>query len=281
VGLLPTFGRISRLGVWPVSWSVDMAGTLTKTVSDNALVLGVVGAYDQADPASINRPVRDCRTGLGGGVAGIRIGVPTDDWVWRHRLTEEEEAIVRRAILVLEDLGADIHEIGLPRSAEARTSTVPTVSEPPAMNPGLTAAANEGAWRALLESTGAAISGTFEDYLEAIRRRAFIKQEVVAALREVDVIAMATGSSFGDRWDARTATIRGKVLQARSRGTYRNTLAAICGHPAISVPCGFGLGGTFPVGLMLHGGPNDEALLYRVAYAYEQVTEWHKMVPPL
>ncbi len=99
------------------------------------------------------------------------------------------------------------------------------------------AAANEGAWRALLESTGAAISGAFEDCLEAVRRRAFIKQEVVAALREVDVIAMATGSSFGDRWDARTATI--------------------------------------------HGSPNDEALLYRVAYAYEQATEWHKMVPPL
>jgi hypothetical protein len=89
----------------------------------------------------------------------------------------------------------------------------------------------------LLESTGAAISGAFEDCLEAVRRRAFIKQEVVAALREVDVIAMATGSSFGDRWDARTATI--------------------------------------------HGSPNDEALLYRVAYAYEQATEWHKMVPPL
>ena len=281
VGLKPTFGRISRMGVWPVSWSVDTAGPLTRTVTDNAIVLGVLGAHDPSDPASIVEPRRDYRAALDGGVAGVKIGVPTDDWAWRDRLTEEEETIVRRAISVLGDLGATVREIRLPRSAEARSSAVPTLSEPPALNPDPAAAEHADAWRYGLESTRQAISDSFDDYLEAVRRRAFIKQEVEAALREVDVIATPTGSSFGDRWDAKTATIRGQVVQARSRGTYRNLLAAVCGHPALSVPCGFGLGGVFPVGLMLHGRANAEALLYRVAYAYEQATQWHKMVPPL
>ena len=281
VGLKPTFGRISRMGVWPVSWSVDTAGPLTRTVTDNAIVLGVLGAYDPADPASIVEPARDYRAGLDAGVDGVTIGVPTDDWVWRDRLTEEEETIVRRALSVLADLGATVREIELPRSAEARASAVPTLSEPPALNPDPAAAEHAGAWRYALESTRQAISDSFDDYLEAVRRRAFIKQEVEATLREVDVIATPTGSSFGDRWNAKTATIRGQVVQARSRGTYRNLLAAVCGHPALSVPCGFGLGGVFPVGLMLHGRANDEALLYRVAYAYEQATQWHKMAPPL
>ena len=281
VGLKPTFGRISRMGVWPVSWSVDTAGPLTKTVTDNAIVLGVLGAYDPADPASIVEPPADYLAGIDVGVDGLTIGVPSDDWVWRDRLSEEEETIVRRALSVLEELGATVRKIGLPRGAEARSSAVPTLSEPPALNPDPAAAEHAGAWRYSLESTRQALSDSFEDYLEAVRRRAFIRQEVDAALREVDVIAMPTGSSFGDRWDAKTATIRGRVVQARSRGTYRNLLAAVCGHPALSVPCGFGLGGTFPVGLMLHGRANDEALLYRVAYAYEQATKWHRMVPPL
>ena len=282
VGLKPTFGRISRMGVWPVSWSVDTAGPLTRTVTDNAIVLGVLGVYDPADPASIVEPARDYRAGLDAGVDGVTIGVPTDDWVWRERLSQEEETIVRRAISVLGDLGATVREIRLPRSAEARllggAHAVRAARAEP--GPGCGRAGRRVAIGAL-ESTRRAIYDSFDDYLEAVRRRAFIRQEVEAALREVDVIAMPTGSSFGDRWDAKTATIRGQVVQARSRGTYRNLLAAVCGHPALSVPCGFGLGGVFPVGLMLHGRANDEALLYRVAYAYEQATEWHKMVPPL
>ena len=281
VGLKPTFGRISRMGVWPVSWSVDTAGPLTRTVTDNAIVLGALSVYDPSDPASINASARNYTAALGGNVDGVTIGVPTDDWVWRDRLSEEEEKIVRRALSVLRDLGATVREIELPRSAEARVSAVPTLAEPPALNPDPAAAGHADAWRAALESTRQAIYDSFDDYLEAVRRRAFIRQEVEAALREVDVIATPTGSSFGDRWDAKTATIRGQVVQARSRGTYRNLLAAVCGHPALSVPCGFGLGGVFPVGLMLHGRANDEALLYRVAYAYEQATAWHRMAPPL
>jgi Asp-tRNA(Asn)/Glu-tRNA(Gln) amidotransferase A subunit family amidase len=97
----------------------------------------------------------------------------------------------------------------------------------------------------------------------------------------VDRIAMPTGSTFGDVWNADTVVIRGREVPARSRAVYRNGLASLTGHPALSVPCGLGLNDTLPIGLMLHGRPHEEALLYRVAYAYEQATEWHRRHPVL
>ncbi len=103
----------------------------------------------------------------------------------------------------------------------------------------------------------------------------------MAVLKQVDVIVMPTGSTFGDDWNAETVTIRGSERTARSRAVYRNGLASLTGHPALSVPCGFGLENTFPIGLMLQGRPLEESLLYQAAYAYEQATEWHKRHPSL
>jgi aspartyl-tRNA(Asn)/glutamyl-tRNA(Gln) amidotransferase subunit A len=119
------------------------------------------------------------------------------------------------------------------------------------------------------------------DYLHAQQTRALICQELTAVLCQVDVIAMPTGSTFGDVWGAETVIIRGRQAPARSRAVYRNAMASLSGHPEVSVPCGFGLGGTFPIGLMLPGRPLEEALLYRVAYAYEQATPWHTRHPLL
>ena len=104
---------------------------------------------------------------------------------------------------------------------------------------------------------------------------------VFGVLTEVDLIAMPTGSTFGDAWDAKTSVIRGREVSSRSRAVYRNGVASVAGHPALSVPCGFGKDDTLPIGLMLHGRPLEEALLYRAAYAYEQATGWHLRHPPL
>ena len=106
-----------------------------------------------------------------------------------------------------------------------------------------------------------------------------IRQEAVAVLRRVDAIAMPTGSTIGDRWDATTATIRRRTVPARSRAVYLNGMASQTGLPAISIPCGFAKDGRFPVGLQLVGRDLDEMTLLRVAYAYEQATIWHTIKP--
>jgi aspartyl-tRNA(Asn)/glutamyl-tRNA(Gln) amidotransferase subunit A len=122
---------------------------------------------------------------------------------------------------------------------------------------------------------------TFAEYIHAQQKRMAIRQEVVAVLQTVDAIAMPTGSTIGDRWDATTAVIRGREVPARSRAVYLNGMASQTGLPAISVPCGFAKEGRFPVGMQLIGRDLDEALLLRLAYAYEQATDWHKRRPPI
>ena len=282
VGMKASFGRVSRFGVWASSWSSDQAGPLTRTVEDNALMLEILGAYDPRDPVSLNQPRQAYRAGLQDGIKGVRIGVPVDDWIWKEWLSEEEEAVVRRAIAVLETLGASLTEVRLPHSATGR-AILHTLAASEAQTyledhytPDQIAAWPE--WHPRLEQARAQ---SFADYLHAQHARALICQELTAVLRQVDVIAMPTGSTFGDAWDAETVVIRGREAPARSRAVYRNAMASLSGHPEVSVPCGFGLGDTFPIGLMLHGRPLEEALLYRVGYAYEQATEWPKRHPSL
>jgi Asp-tRNA(Asn)/Glu-tRNA(Gln) amidotransferase A subunit family amidase len=281
VGMKATFGRISRFGVWASSWSTDQAGPLTKTVADNALLLEILARYDSKDPVSIHEPAYAYRATLQEGIQGLCIGVPTDDWVWKDWLSEEEETVLRKALGVLQRLGVRITEIQLPRAAEARAILSTLIAEKPVYIDDHFSPAQLEAWPEHQDTVSRGRAQPFADYLHAQQQRAFITQEVVAALKQVDVIAMPTGSTFGDAWNAETVVIRGRTAPARSRAVYRNGLASLTGHPAISVPCGFGLNDTFPIGLMLHGRPLQEALLYRVAYAYEQATEWHKRHPDI
>lgn len=283
VAMKATFGRVSRHGIWAASWSDDQAGPLTKTVEDNAAVLEAIGVYDSLDPISINVAPSDYRSGLGDSIAGIRIGVPVDDWVWKDWLSEEEEDVVRTAIAELEKLGAALSEVELPLGGESRNRALglSLASERPVYIRDHFSEAQIEAWTEIHMQLEVGEAQTFEEYLHTQQFRAQITQEANAVLREVDVIAMPTGSTYGDAWDAETALIRGREVSARSRAVYRNGLTSVSGHPAISVPCGFGNGGRWPIGLMLHGRPLEEGLLYRVAYAYEQATEWHRRHPDL
>jgi aspartyl-tRNA(Asn)/glutamyl-tRNA(Gln) amidotransferase subunit A len=282
VGMKATFGRVSRFGVWASSWSSDQAGPITRTVEDNALLLEILAQYDPKDPVSLNQPRQAYRAGLQEGIEGVRIGVPVDDWIWKEWLGEEEEEVVRRAIAVLETMGSIVSEVRLPRCASGRTTLFTLIAAETRTylednyTPEQIAAWPE--WHPRLEQGRAQ---PFADYLHAQHNRALICQELTAVLREVDVIAMPTGSTFGDAWDAETVVIRGREAPARSRAVYRNAMASLSGHPEMSVPCGFGLGDSFPIGLMLHGRPLEEALLYRVGHAYEQATPWHARRPPL
>lgn len=282
VGMKATFGRISRFGVWASSWTSDQAGPLTRTVEDNATVMEVLGVYDPRDPVSLDEPRQSYRAGLRDGVKGLRIGVPVDDWIWKDWLSEEEETVVRKAIDVLRALGAAIVDVRLPISVTGRSilHTITEIEAPVYLADHFSPEQIE-AWPEWGSKVEAARALPFSAYLHAQQGRAQIAQEVKAVLATVDVIAMPTGSTFGDAWNAQTVTIRGRVAPARSRAVYRNSMASLIGHPEISVPCGFGLDDTFPIGLMLHGRPLDEALLYRIGYAYEQATDWHKRRPPL
>ena len=276
-GFKASFGRISRFGVWATSWTTDQAGPITKTVEDNAIAMETLAAYDPKDLVSINTESSPYRSGIGDGIRGLRIGLPIDSWVWKDWINQDEEDAVRKAVGVLEELGAEIVEVAIPLAYEARNNSI--AAEGPVWLRDNFPEEVLREWEELHPALERGENQSFADYLYGQQKRMAIRQEAIAVLKKVDVIVMPTGSTIGDRWDATTASIRNRTVPARSRATYLNGMASQTGLPAISIPCGFAKEGRFPVGLQLVGRDLDEALLLRLAYAYEQAAGWHKMHP--
>ncbi len=281
VGIRATFGRISRHGVLAPSWSHDQAGPLTRTVADNALAMETLARFDPLDPVSVERPPEKFSELMKGDVKGLRIGVPADRWLWEREIEEVEE-LVRSAIGVLERLGATVREVSLPLASENRAVHF-KLSQPESYvywTSNFSEVILEG-WEEIRPGIESGKNQPFAVYMEGQREAARIRQEVEAALSEVDVIATPTGSTLGDECDASTAVIRGREVPARSRAVYINGIASLMGMPAISVPCGFALGDRMPVGLQLMGPKFSEGLLFRAANAYQQATGWHERYPSL
>lgn len=279
VGMKATFGRISRFGVWASSWTTDQAEPLTRTVEDNAILLEILGVYDPKDPVSINEPSIPYRMSLNDGIKGLRIGVPIDDWVWKDWLSEEEEKVVKTSLQTLKSLGATLVDISLPLTGDARSILFSMAAEKVVFMEDNFSQEQINEWPEHHATLSKGREQSVADYLHAQHKRARICQEAVSAFKTVDIIAMPTGSTFGDTWNAEKVIIRGVERPARSRAVYRNALASLTGHPSISVPCGFGKDNTLPIGLMLQSLPLQEALLYRAAYAYEQASSWKDCYP--
>jgi len=279
VGFKATFGRISRFGVWATSWTTDQAGPITKTVEDNAIAMECLAVHDPKDLVSLNLESSEYRSGVMGGVGGLKIGLPVDSWVWKEWINQDEEDAVRTAVGVLEELGAEIVELSLPLAYEARNNSLAAEGAVWLRDNFSNDALQE--WEELHTQLERGETQSFTEYLHGQQKRMAIRQEAIAALQRVDVILMPTGNTIGDKWDAITANIRGRDVPARSRAVYLNGMASQAGLPAISIPCGFAKEERFPVGLQLVGRDLEEALVLRVAYAYEQATPWHQQHPPV
>src|SRR5262249_36650554 len=112
VGLKPTYGRVSRAGVIALSWTLDHAGPMARTVEDCACLLQALAGYDPADPASSRAPVPDYVSGLGGGIRGLRVGVPRDYFF--EALDPDVTAAVEHALETLRRLGATVRDVEIP-----------------------------------------------------------------------------------------------------------------------------------------------------------------------
>jgi len=279
VGFKATFGRISRFGVWATSWTTDQAGPITKTVEDNAIAMECLAVHDSKDLVSLNLESSEYRSGVTDSIRGVKIGLPVDYWVWKEWINQDEEDAVRNAVGVLEELGAEIVELSLPLAYEARANSL--AAEGPVWLRDNFSDDVLREWPELHPQLERGETQSFTEYLHGQQKRMAIRQEAIAALQRVDVIVMPTGNTIGDKWDAITANIRGRDVPARSRAVYLNGMASQAGLPAISIPCGFAKEERFPVGLQLVGRDLEEALVLRVAYAYEQATPWHQQHPPV
>ena len=279
VGLKATYGRVSRAGVMPHTWSLDHAGPLSRRVEDAALVLAVIAGHDPRDPASADVPVGDYLKDLKRGVRRMRIGVPREHF-W-DRIEGRVEAVVRQALRDLEGAGAQVKDVSIPHMATAlgailvtEMASVTTWHDKYLRQPERRAKYTPEV-RALMDA-GKFIFAT--DFLKAQRLRRALTDQVRAAFDGVDVLATPTLPLCA--WDVSESHVQidgqpEHVLHACWRFTYPWNLT---GLPALSVPCGFAA--ELPVGVQLVGRPFDEATVLRVGHAYQEATRWHERRPP-
>jgi aspartyl-tRNA(Asn)/glutamyl-tRNA(Gln) amidotransferase subunit A len=275
VGLKPTYGRVSRYGVVPLSWSLDHAGPMARTVEDCALLLQAIAGYDQKDPASADVPVPGFSGDLARGVRGLRVGVPRENWFDEQKGTDRQTlTLFEAALKTLESLGARIVEIdGKPFAIARKANQTILVAEAYAYHERRLQQAPEkfgtSVRRRMLE--GASLSAA--DYITALRARSVLNERIRANFALVDVLATPTAPHPPEAFAALDPN------EQNLRPNFTNPFN-LTGLPAISLPCGFTPDG-LPVGLQIIAPPFQEATALRAAHAYEQATDWHTRRPRL
>jgi aspartyl-tRNA(Asn)/glutamyl-tRNA(Gln) amidotransferase subunit A len=262
---------VSRFGVVPLSWSLDHAGPMTRSVHDAALMLNAVAGFDRRDSATIDRPVEDFTTGMDAGVRGLRLGIPRS--YFTAELQPAVERAWRRAIEVLVGLGATLVDVDFNHldnsvmtgqtitRAEMTTFHHQWFTERP------------GDYSPPLQmrfAHGNSLSA--RDLVGAQRAREQVRDELWSTLDQADVLVTPTMPTTAPPIGSDAADMSSLAALAElTRFTYPFNLS---GFPALSIPCGFDDVG-LPIGLQLAAGPWQEALLFRVGHAYQQATDWH------
>lgn len=274
VGLKPTYGLVSRRGVFPLAFTLDHVGPLTRTVADAALMLDAMAGHDPADPGSAPTGARYFGRMLDRGVRGLRIGFVRHFHETDLPAHPEVTAGLEDAARVMEAAGAEVRTVTLPSltefagvnriilCSEAWSIHAPWLRERPGDYGQLTR-------RRLLP--GAFM--TAGDYVGAQRRRAQMIAAVDDVLRDVDVLLCASSMDPASRIDDAEETARTYPRQAR-------TPFNVTGHPALAMMAGLASNG-LPVSLQFVGRCFADATVLRVAAAYERATSWHTQPPPI
>jgi aspartyl-tRNA(Asn)/glutamyl-tRNA(Gln) amidotransferase subunit A len=280
VGVRPSWGLLSRNGVIPICWSMDSAGPMTRTVEDAALLLRAVAGYDPKDPLTARRSVPDYAGSLGGNLQGIRVGILEEfmgEFVDREVLDAVEDAASE-----LEALGATVDEVSLPLASQMG----------PAMSV-ITGSAGAFVCRHWLRTRP-------EDFGPALRRRwlaaslfparalekakamrTLLRREWYRLFDEFDVLISPTQVNTAQKIEYETRITSQEEAEERFIWHKSTThVAAMCGTPAMTVPCGFS-SENLPIGLQIMTGRFRETLMFKVGHAYEQSTDWHARRPSL
>src|ERR1700758_4236848 len=297
VGLMPTYGRVSRYGLIAFASSLDHLGPLTKTVQDSAIVLQTIAGRDPMDSTSADVPVPDYVAELEKPVRGLKLGVAKE--YFGEGLDDEVRQAVEVAVDKLKHLGCEIIPVSLPHTpyaiptyyliatAEAssnlarydgvryshRARGVKTLSEMyrRSRDEGFGAEVK----RRIMLGTYALSAGYYDAYYSKAQKvRTLIKQDFDKAFEQVDVIATPTSPTPAFKTGEKMAD----PLQMYLSDIF--TISCnLAGLPGVSLPCGFSAG-RLPVGLQLLGKPFEEEVLLRTAHHYQKATRWHLELPP-
>jgi len=290
-GLKPTYGLVSRAGIIPLSWSLDHASPIARTVEDCALLLDALAGYDPTDHDSVEVPLLDYTAALAtnrdpaGAVRGLRLAIPTNEFF--DAADPDVLAAWQAALAVLEGLGAEVREIIFPGSLDELFGVYRAIQRPEAY-----VFHSEMGWletradrysptvRANLEAGGRIAAS---EYIQAQRRRRAFTDALRAALAAVEADALLTPTQPlpPPRIDALDTPVS---FHGRDETPgylmLRNTFAFdLTGQPALALPCGFTRDG-LPVSLQIVAAQRfGEPTVLRLGHAYQRVTDWHERIP--
>ena len=299
VGLKPTYGRVSRFGLVAFASSLDQIGPLSKNVADGAIMLNAIAGYDPADSTSVPQDVPDYTAALQNGLKGVKVGIPRE-YSATEGMDPEVSAAVDKAVKVIEDMGAEKVEVSLPHTEYA--VAVYYVIAPCEASSNL--ARYDGVkygvrdkdqneliqmyrrtrsrgfgpevQRRIIIGTYCLSAGYYDAYYgKASQVRTLIMEDFKKAFETCDVLACPVAPTpafkIGEKVDDPLTMYLMDIF----------TISAnLAGIPGMSVPCGFSKQG-LPIGLQLMAKHFNEAMLLKVAYNFEQATEFHKKKPDL
>lgn len=278
VGLKPTHGRVPKDGCFPLAWTLDHIGPMTKTVDDAAAMLQVIAGFDRADPTAVDVPVGDYTSHLTGDVSGLVIGVE-EDYYFRD-VDNEIERLVRAQIDELVSRGARVRTVEIPTLRYSEWAELATsLSEASAIHH------NDLVHRA--DDFGTDIRFLFElgelfssvDYLQAQQVRRQLKNDFGAALSEVDVLIAPTLPVMAPDIGSSEADLNGTKVDLIDSFIRFTGPSNLTGLPAMSVPVGFN--GDLPVGLQIIGRAFDERTVLNVGKAIEAGGPMGDRTPPV
>ncbi len=299
VGLKPTYGRVSRYGLIAFASSLDQIGPIAKDVKDAALLLNVIAGHDEMDSTSVDLPVPDYRKSLVKDVKGLRIGVPKEYFV--KGIDKDVEEAIKKAINILKDLGAKTIDISLPHTEYALSTYYIVAPAEASSNLARFDGVQYGfrakdakdlidmyvqtrsqgfgneAKRRILLGTYCLSSGYYDAYyLKAQKVRTKIKEDFDNAFGSLcDCIITPTSPTpafkIGERIEEPLSMYLSDIYTIP---------ANLAGLPAMSVPCGFSKN-NLPIGMQILAKPFAEETIFRTAYTFEQVTDFHKKKPKL
>jgi aspartyl-tRNA(Asn)/glutamyl-tRNA(Gln) amidotransferase subunit A len=297
-GLKPTYGRVSRYGLVAFASSLDQIGPLTQDVTDCALVMNAIAVYDPRDSTSVPQPTPDYTKCLTTDLKGLRLGVPKEYFV--EGMQAEVASAIRAAISKLEELGASTDwEVSLPHTRHALavyyiiapSEAMANLARYDGVKYGFAYQQTDNMWEAMEKTrqygfgpevkrrimlgTYALSAGYYDAYyLKAQKVRTIIRREFDQAFEKFDALITPTSPTvpfkIGEKVDDPVQMYLSDVCTLTIN---------IAGLPAISIPAGFAAG--LPIGMQIIGPPFSEETLLKIAYAYEQATEWHRRRPQI
>jgi amidase len=275
-GLKPTWGRVSRAGVFPLAESLDHVGPMTRSALDAAIVLGVIAGADPEDPTSVGLPVPDYAAGIDQGVRGRRIGFATN----MQGLDEDSRRALDGAVDALKSAGAMIVDVKLPDGFDqGARDWVPLCGVEAAV-------AHEGTYPSRAAEYGPVLSGLLDhgrrlsatEFARIQLRRAALTGELNRLLASVDLLLMPVMAR--SVWSTEALQAAGRDPEAVAARLRYTAPFDLSGHPSLTLPGGMSADGV-PLGFQIVGQAFDEGPILAAGHAYQQRTDWHSRRPPL